>query len=321
MKLRSWALPQVVYSGAVEDGGAPSAAPSPGADAGAGGGGGSEAVATPASNADRMGLEPKIEEIFNFDPFEAEQAPAPAPAAEAAPVAEVAPPAPSTPPPPAPQAELAQVVQDLRQTVQELPRAMAPPPQPQSAPQEDAWIPRDGERALNYVDVMGQVPEAVYAGIRSENPAEQKAAVSQLMGIGMHVAHRLATKQAVEQVRREMSQILPQFVNEQLRTYDTMQRVYQDFYGKFPALSAPHFRGIVQQEAVKLSQQLGVSGWTPEFRDRLGEHVIGVLRGAVPQAVVPQAAPATQAMGATARPVMANGSRDPSQEMAELLGF
>lgn len=319
MKLRE--TMRVVYSGTVEGGGeaAPSAAPTSGADAGAGGGGGSEAVATPASNADRMGLEPKIEEIFNFDPFEAEPAPT-QPAVETAPATETIPPAPPTPPPPpAPQAELAQVVQDLRQTVQELPRAMAP--QPQAAPQEDAWIPRDGERALNYVDVMGQVPEAVYAGIRSENPVEQKAAVAQLMGIGMHVAHRLATKQAVEQVRREMTQILPQFVNEQLRTYDTMQRVYQDFYGKFPALSAPHFRGIVQQEAVKLSQQLGVSGWTPEFRDRLGEHVIGVLRGAVPQAVVPQAAPATQAMGATARPVMANGSRDPSQEMAELLGF
>lgn len=316
MRLRNF-WEQLLRSGSVEGGGAP--APAPAADASA-----------PATPAERMGVSEEIVNVFNFDPFEPSQevetppavegpegvaggvVSAPPPPVQAPP--EVAPSAPAEPP-------LAQTVQELRDAIGALPEAIRQvPPTAPPQPQEDAWLPRDGEQALNYMQVMSTVPDQLVAAIGSENPTERKAAIGQLMGIGMTIAHRMAMKQAVEQVRREMSSILPQFVGEQIRNYDTAQQVYKDFYGKFPQLSAPQFRPIVQAEAAKLSRQLGVSGWTPEFRDRLGAHVLGMFGQVVPATVQPHA-PATQTPGATARPAMANGSYNASQDMADLLGI
>ncbi len=324
MKLFNWGLPKAVWSENIEGSGGSEAAPPPAAD-----------TSAPASAADRMGVSQEIKDIFDFDPFDPSKEPAPevtapevvAPPAplEAAPAqplpaapveGAVAPPVPVSPEP------LQAAVQELRQVVQDLPQQLRPPPAPeQLTPETDPWMPRDGERALNYFEVMSQIPDPVMQNLGSENLLERKQAVAQLMGVAMTVSHRLAMKQAVETVRREMSQVLPNFVSEQIKNYDTAQRVYTDFYGKFPQLSAPHFRPIVQQEAAKLSRQLGVAGWTPEFRDQLGKHVIGMLGQAVPVGMVPQAAPTTQTMGPSARPAMANGTYNPGQDMAEMLGI
>lgn len=317
MKYNFWAL--LVRSGAVEGSGGGEAAPAP--------------ESSPQTPADRMGVSDEVKSVFDFDPFEpGEQAQVATPealpgesdsvagavAAPPAPAPEVAPAAVSPPPEP----PLAQTVQELRDVVGALPEAIRqsqPQPQPMQ-PQEDPWLPRDGDQPLNYMQVMSQIPDAVMHGIGSENLGERKQAVAQLMGISMTIAHRLATKQAVEQVRQEMSRILPSFVGEQIRSYDTAQQVYKDFYGAYPQLSAPHFRPIVMQEAQKLSRQLGVSGWTPQFRDQLGKHVLAMLGQVAPVTVQP-AAPATQTMGPSARPAMANGAYNPGQDMADLLGI
>lgn len=309
------ALGVVMWSGSVEGSGGGEAAPAP-----------QEAV---TDNADRMGVSQEVKDIFDFDPFEPGQETAPAVEAPVAPLEAVTPPPPpaapvegTTPAIPAPPEPLQAAVQELRQVVQDLPQAMRQPqPQQEMTPETDVWMPRDGEQPLNYFQVMSQVPDAVMQNLGSENMAERKQAVSQLMGVAMTISHRLAMKQAVETVRREMSQVLPNFVGEQIRNYDTAQRVYTDFYGKFPQLSAPHFRPIVQQEAAKLSRQLGASGWTPEFRDQLGRHVLGMLGQVAPTATAQPAAPATQTMGPSARPAMANGAYDAGRDMADMLGI
>lgn len=321
MRMREWGLSKAVWSENIEGGGG-EAAPAPAADASA-----------PSSPADRMGVSQEVRDIFDFDPFEPgrePEAPAPVVEAPAAPLEATTPqPLPAAPPEgavihpaPAPVEPLQSAVQELRQVVQDLPNQLRPPaPEAPMTPETDPWMPRDGEKPLNYFEVMSHVPDAVMQNLGSENLLERKQAVAQLMGVAMTISHRLAAKQAVETLRREMSQILPQFVQERIQNYDTAQQVYKDFYGKYPQLSAPHFRPIVQQEAAKLSRQLGVSGWTPEFRDQLGKHVIGMLGQVAPAGMVPQAAPATQTMGPSARPAMANGAYNPGQDMAEMLGI
>jgi hypothetical protein len=287
----------------------------------------SEAQTAPVTEApvDTNGVSKEIADIMNFDPFETAQEPAsespPAPVSEPQqPAAVDSPPAPDPTPPVATPDPLQQTLGALQQTVQELPRVMADAVKQQApAPAEpDAWAPMADGQPLNYVQVMSQIPDAALNGLISENPAERKAAVSNLLGVAMHVAHRLAAKQAVEQVRNEMTRVLPVFVQDQIRTHNTMQGVFTDFYGKYPALSHPSLRGVVQTEAQKLSQQLGVREWTPEFRDRLGEHVMGMLRGVAPATVQAQQ-PAAPMVGPTARPMAATGSNNLQQEIADLL--
>lgn len=303
MKVREWLLRGPVRN--AEGGESAPAAPAP----------------APAENS--RGISTEVMDIMNFDPF-ADTAPQdgggdPVAQPEAAPTP-VEQPTPEPPAPPAP--DLTQTVQELRQTVQELPHVMreAAAPKPAAPAEPDPYLPMDGGTHLNYAQIMSQVPDQVLTGLRSENPAEQKLAVANLLGVAMHVTHRLAAKQAVEMVQAQMSRVLPEFVNEQLRARDTAQAVHNDFYGKFPQLSHPALKQLVMTEAGKLAQQLGVRQWDANFRDRLGEHVMRMLPP-MGQPAAPVAQPATPMMGPSARPMGGMGPTNQQQEIADLLGM
>ena len=305
-------LPWAAMSATTEgSGGAPAPAPAP----------------APAEAPDR-GVSEEIRSILHFDPFEDgaldEVKPPPA-APEPQVVQAEAPPVPPPPPPapePAPADVLATTVQELRQTVQELPNAVRqatqPPPTPE--PQVDPFHPKDGEQALNYVQIMSTIPDAALNGLISENPLERKQAVAQVLGVAMHVAHRLAVKQATETLRGEFSRVLPAYVSEHLQTESLRREVHNDFYTAFPQLNHPVLKQVVMREAAVLGPKLGVTSWTPEFRDALGKHVMDML----PQVQAPATAapaPATPTVGPSARPMTGTGSQSMQQEIADLLGF
>lgn len=275
MKVRS----EFARSASVEGSGGAAPAPAP-ADTG-------------ASNAAQAGISDDIRSVFEWDPFEPtppENVPAATPTPEpvAATPPPVAQPATPVPPPPAPvptpDPTLAAVT-ELRQTVTQLPemlREATRPAQPQQ-PEPDQWAPMADGQPLNYGALMQQVPDQLIASLGSENPLERKQAIANLLAISTHVAHRNAVKQAMEMVRSEMRQVLPAFVNNQLTEHVQRQQVFQDFYGNFPALANESLRPLVMQQAQALAAETGARGWSPEFRNRLGERVMSVLRGAVPQ--------------------------------------
>lgn len=285
----------------------------------------SENVEGSGAPANNSGVSDEIATIMNFDPFESAEPVTPTPTESTEPPTQ--PPvvdSPSVPPveatPAAAPDPLQQTLGALQQTVQELPNAVAAAvaPKPAAAPEPDAWAPTVDGQALNYQQVLSSIPDPVINGLASDNPAERRAALAQVLGVTAHVVHRLAAKQAVEQIRNEMGRVLPAFVQEQLQTHHAKQSVFQDFYGKHPELSHPSLRQVVQTEAVRLSQQLGVREWTPAFRDRLGEHVKSMLRGVAPATVQPQQ-PAAPMVGPTARPMVATGPSNMQQEIADLL--
>jgi hypothetical protein len=300
-------LPKAAWSGAVEgSGGDPVAAPA--------------AAPAEAAPVDSGGVPDEIRSILAFDPFEEGALDEVKPAAKppepvAAPVVEpvVAPAAPAGD-------QLQATVQSLQETVTALPdavRAAVQPPAP-AVPQVDDYHPRDGDQMLNYVQIMSQIPDAALNGLVSENPLERKQALAQVLGVAMHVTHRLAAKQAVEQLRGEFSRVLPAYVGEQMRSEVVRREVHNDFYTKFPQLNHPAVKQIVMQEAASLAPRLGVKAWTPEFRDRLGAHVLSMLpQMAAP--VAPAVAQATPTVGPSARPMNGTGAQSLQQEIAEIL--
>ena len=96
------------------------------------------------------------------------------------------------------------------------------------------------------------------------------------------------------------------------------REVHNDFYTKFPQLNHPVLKQMVMREAATLAPQLGVRAWTPEFRDRLGAHVMSMLPQMVAPAapVVPQATPT---VGPSARPMNGTGARTQAQDILDLL--
>ncbi|MBA4275093.1 MAG: hypothetical protein C0436_05505, partial [Alphaproteobacteria bacterium] len=117
--------------------------------------------------------------------------------------------------------------------------------------------------------------------MNSENPAERKQATTHLIASSMATAHRMAVAQAMRMMNAQVAQVLPNFVQEQITQHQQRQEIFQDFYGKFPDLSAPPIRNVIVDQAKQLQQQMGNPGWTPAFRDALGQHVRNMLRGYV----------------------------------------
>lgn len=286
-------------------------------------GSGGPAPSSPAEGGGGMDhISTDIQSVFEYDPFEppATPAPEPAPAAAASPEPPPAEPTPVTPsvatPAPEPLAEAAAALRDAAQALPQAVREATAPARP-AAPEADPWTPMVDGQALDYRQVFQQIPDSMLAGIRSENPVEQKAAIGSLLAVSATLAHRLAFKQATETVRNELAQALPTYVQSTLRSHREQEQVFQDFYSKYPQLSHPSIRPVVLTAAKELAAQTGVRGWTPQFRDQLGEHVLNMLRGVASPAAPPAAAPASQMSGASVRP--ASRPTTQSDEFSELL--
>jgi hypothetical protein len=309
MKVRFFRSASVEGSGGSDSGAAaPAAAPS-----------------EPSSDSGARQIEADIADIFAYDPFGPSSEPTPPAAAEPAPVVS----APVVEPPPMVQAApapdpLLEAAQALRETAAALPQAVREATvsqQPQET-QPDPWSPLDDKgQPVNYRAVYEQLPDSMIQALGSENPTERKQAVAALLATSTHIAQRQAVSQAVQMMRQEFVRAIPNFVQRSIREHHEQREVFSDFYGAFPSLSHPSIRPIVQQEGVRLARQLGVQGWSPEFRQKLGEHVTNMLRGVTgPTASSMQQAPAPIMSVPSARPMAPpNSPRSPEQDMADLL--
>lgn len=136
----------------------------------------------------------------------------------------------------------------------------------------------------------------------SEDVNERMQGVTTLVnGIGemVHETVMNEVRQLMESVRTEV----PQQIQATAREREQSQALFNDFYGKYPMLNNPRLYGIVTATAAELAQQMGVNGWTPEFRDRLGQEVLKTLGW---QAGAPAAQPKP---GARPNAVAPGGSR------------
>lgn len=217
-----------------------------------------------------------------------------------------------------PQVDLAGAAAALQQAAAGLPGAVRDAVTAGTAaptPPADEWAPMNAQgQPINYNNVT--VPQPLVDALASENPVERAGAVNTLVRHMMHTTHQMAVQHAVSMLRNELTQVLPNYVRSQLEGYDSRREVFNDFYGAFPQLSHPSLRPLVMQEAQKLAAQTGARGWSQQFRNQLGEHVINLLRSL---AAVPGAQPTGPSMAApTARPagMRGNGQIDANDPMS-----
>lgn len=118
------------------------------------------------------------------------------------------------------------------------------------------------------------VPAQLFAGIYSENPQERQQSLNMTMGL----VHRAAVGNAVKFMRNEFARVMPQVVQHYLQQYSTQQMVYQDFYGKYPALNRPELHRMVATVAQELMQSEGHQDWNETLRDKLGATVMARLQ-------------------------------------------
>jgi DNA-directed RNA polymerase beta' subunit len=159
-----------------------------------------------------------------------------------------------------------------------------------------------------------QVPDAVTALLRSENPQEFQTGVKHLANGVLQIAHR----SIVSSVRKELRSVLPQIIAQNVTQIIAQQHVKSDFYGKYSALNKPVFHGIVAQAGMEVARELGKTAWDEELRDKIAERVFSLF-GQIAPATAPAAAPRAPAFTPSgARPAAPVPLTDQAKHIADL---
>jgi hypothetical protein len=242
-------------------------------------------TATPEENAP---VERTPQEVMAFDPFmdsTEDEAPDPEPVVEPEAVApasaSASAPAPAVPVAPdtsVPPADLVGMNRHLMETNAALVRQLAAPAGPTPAapaapgPVEDP-IPQ----------YLFDLPKDVVEAVLSDDPALRVRGLQAMFSGALQTAH----KRIREEYRGHVSvreRELSTRIQAEMKQTGEGQRIFSDFYTKFPTLNEPALRSIVQHATQNVSAETGARSWTPELRDKIGERVFSILGKAVPAA-------------------------------------
>jgi len=232
----------------------------------------------------------------------AQPAPAADPAAQPqqpAPVDPAVPPAPA----PAPQAQPTVSPEDLAALRAEIARMNGNNGTPGDGTQPE---PVDPLRAVP--DYNMQIPVQLVQQFNDPDDNVRAAALSATISAVAKTVHNQVLTQMhanLDALRGEIPQMTTRMVTERQEG----EAANRDFYGKYPAYNTPVLRPLVQMAVLHVGQanpQLAQNGWTPEFRDKVGEY----LQQNVPLAPAAAPAPAAPKLpGATPPTMMGSGSR------------
>ncbi|NJM09440.1 MAG: hypothetical protein HC883_00635 [Bdellovibrionaceae bacterium] len=266
----------------------------------------------------------EIEAVIHHDPFE--QPREPEPASPPAPASEATPPAASptaVPPPeqansptqpaasaltPEQQAALIAELHKQRGMVEGL---KATPP---ATTQPSAQPPATPEVELP--DYAYTVPVEMLNALRSENPTEASMA---LATVARNVS-RATHENVVKAMRRELGVVIPQLVENMVRSREMARQIEDDYFGQFPAHKNPALRPLLGQVAKAYAEETGNAAWSPQVVGEIGRRMNAILQSLVPPAPAPTPAPAPVMIqpGAASR---AAPPSDPSREILETLGW
>jgi hypothetical protein len=135
--------------------------------------------------------------------------------------------------------------------------------------------------------------------VTSEDMRERAAA---LQAFAVNLSQTVHQR-AVQQVREEIAQVLPQYVQQTALQEYQRREIARDFYGKYPELDRPEVAPVVAQIAQQVMTESRANGWTPKVRDDVATRVRSLL-GAVANPV--QQRPAPQMAAPSAQPINAN---------------
>jgi hypothetical protein len=143
------------------------------------------------------------------------------------------------------------------------------------------------------------INDQMLRAVTSEDMRERAAA---LQAFAVNLSQTVHQR-AVQQVREEIAQVLPQYVQQTALQEYQRREIARDFYGKFPELDRPEVAPVVAQIAQQVMTETRANGWTPQVRDAVAGRVRAVL-GAVANPV--QQRPAPQMAAPSAQPMTAN---------------
>ncbi len=276
-------------------------------------GNGGAAIAETVAGVEDQGEEISVEDALSFDPFDSENLngegePTPdggkdtpsepgtedsAGTTDKPEEGEVAA-APETPP--TPELDLANAqIKSLTETVEAM-KTVATQPQ---APAEPTGEQEQVGPAFNF-----DIPDALLAKFDSEDAGDRKQALANMAQGVAQAAH----VEAVKYVNDVMSQVMPQFVKEQMNLHTQQKVIFDDFYGEYPQYNRPELRSTVVGVAQAVLKESGLTEWSPALRDAVATRLLTLFPAGA-------AAPAKPAPAVPATPYMGGGGARPGKDL------
>lgn len=168
--------------------------------------------------------------------------------------------------------QLAQQVQQMQQMQQQMQQPPAQQVQSQGDPL-DQFIP----------EYMFQIPDQLMQLMESEDVGERKQGIQYLLSSALKNAH----KSMLQQVNGMMTAYVPQQLTQHQQTNELKETIKSDFYSTHKDLNTPEIRQIVAMVTPQVTQELGVSTWSPTLRDAIAARVKAMLQIGVTQPATP----------------------------------
>lgn len=154
------------------------------------------------------------------------------------------------------------------------------------------------------------VPDSLMKLLSSEDPSEQRQ--------GYQVLAQGVADAVYSKATGFVNDSVPNMIQQSQAAAEQARQVFDDFYGKYPALNKPELRNFVLSVGQQVFQETGAQAWTPEVRDIIGARAMGLLGQGNAQGNA--AAPAQASTPPTPRMSQTNQARPPVPRQSEVEG-
>jgi len=208
---------------------------------------------------------------------------------------------------PAPAAEPTSLVDPELEQIRGFFRGLQAAPAAPAAPQQPQQPTQPQVPAYSY-----EINDQMLRAVTSEDMRERAQALTAFAVNLSQTVHQ----RAVEQVRTEIAQVLPNYIQSIAVQEYQRREIARDFYSTYPELDRQEITPVVAQVAQQVMQETKANGWTPKVRDAVAARVKTML-GAVANPV--QQRPAPPMAAPTAQPI--NNATSPGRNILRELGL
>lgn len=166
---------------------------------------------------------------------------------------QTAPAAPAPSPVTPPQQELEDIDRLLQEVEPTLPGAPAPSPQPQAQPQ--AAPPPGAPPVVDMAALQKQAIDHLMANEYKMDDALSRRVISEPEAVLPEIAARVHVN-VVRDMGQRFAQMIPQMIDQAVSQRMAAQSAELEFYGKYPALNRPEFRGTVVESLTMIRNMM-----------------------------------------------------------------
>lgn len=135
------------------------------------------------------------------------------------------------------------------------------------------------------------LPDQLVGMISSEDPNDVKTGITTLMAGVCRSVHKQILTEVTQNIAPYIMQTTIGQLQGQTQEQNTKKAIFDDFYGTYPQYNTAEYIPVVQATAGALATEMGISNYSPEFRNALGARLQKIFQPAQVNQAKPRVKP------------------------------